>query len=317
LRMVLPEHAERSLQSSKAWMPAHEWRALGLRLLGEADLERLIARGGRPICRARLFGGLDVTVGDKTLAESDWTKRKARLLFAILVSERGRDVARERILDHLWPELDDERARNNFYVTWSAMKSALGTDEPKGPSPYVQSSRGRCRILSNAVRSDIDEFEEALEAARAADVEGDLDVSIIAYQRLATVYRGDLLPGDVYDDWFSVARDRYRSDFVDAMLRLVDRLLERDDPYEALVYARRGLQVDSLREDLYQAALRCQITAGQRSGAIETYIACRTQLSEELGLDPSAETVALYQQILVMEECPRRDNFGLPEKTDA
>ncbi|TLM82050.1 MAG: hypothetical protein FDZ75_07720, partial [Actinobacteria bacterium] len=44
-----------------------------------------------------------------------------------------------------------------------------------------------------------------------------------------------------------------------------------------------------------------------------TYIACKTQLAEELGLDPSAETMELYQQILVMEECPRRDTFGLPD----
>lgn len=313
LNMVLPEHADRSLRVCQGWMPEGEWRTLGARLLGEPELERLVARRGRPVCRVRLFGGLDVTVGDITIAERDWAKRKARLLFAVLVSERGRDVARDRILDHLWPELDEERARNNFYVTWSAMKSALGTDEPKKPSPYVQSARGRCRVLTEAVRSDIDEFEESLAAARVADVEGDLDAAISAYQHVSAVYRGDLLPGDVYDDWFSAARDRYRSDFVDAMLRLSDRLLQRDDPYEALVYARRGLQVDPIREDLYQAALRCQIAAGQRSGAVETFIACKTQLSEELGLDPSADTMALYQQVLGMEECPRRDTYGLPD----
>jgi len=32
---------------------------------------------------------------------------------------------------------------------------------------------------------------------------------------------------------------------------------------------------------------------------------------EELGLDPSPETVALYQQILCMEKRPRYDDFGL------
>jgi DNA-binding SARP family transcriptional activator len=66
-----------------------------------------------------------------------------------------------------------------------------------------------------------------------------------------------------------------------------------------------------LREDLYQVALRCQITAGQRSGAIDTFMQCRSKLSEELGLDPSSETMGLYQEILVMEDRPRYDDFGL------
>ena len=51
-------------------------------------------------------------------------------------------------------------------------------------------------------------------------------------------------------------------------------------------------------------ALRCQIAAGQRSSAIDTYFHCRDRLAEELGLDPSAETRALYDQILAMEDRP-------------
>jgi DNA-binding SARP family transcriptional activator len=81
--------------------------------------------------------------------------------------------------------------------------------------------------------------------------------------------------------------------------------MNADDPGNALVYARRAIQMDPLREDLYQVALRCQIAAGQRSGAIDTYLQCRSKLSEDLGLDPSVETRALYDQILVMEDKPR------------
>ncbi|NTV10754.1 MAG: hypothetical protein HGA47_08255, partial [Zoogloea sp.] len=125
--------------------------------------------------------------------------------------------------------------------------------------------------------------------------------------RLSAVYRGELLPGDLYDDWVAPLRDRYRFEFVAAMLRLVELYLERDDPCTALVFARRAVGVDPTREDLYQAMLRCQIAAGQRSAAVETFVQCKTQLAEELGLDPSAETVALYQQILVMEDVPRHD----------
>jgi DNA-binding SARP family transcriptional activator len=119
------------------------------------------------------------------------------------------------------------------------------------------------------------------------------------------LYRGDLLPGDVYDDWFASLRDHYRFEFVDAMLEAAELLLDAGDPCEALGFARRALGVDGLREDLYQLALRCHIATGQRSGAIDTFIQCKSRLADDLGLDPSAETMSLYQEILVMEDAPR------------
>jgi DNA-binding SARP family transcriptional activator len=48
--------------------------------------------------------------------------------------------------------------------------------------------------------------------------------------------------------------------------------------------------------------LRCQIAGGQRSAAIETYMACRHKLVEDLGIDPSEETRKLYDRVLAMEE---------------
>jgi len=312
LRMVPPEYAERSLRASVDWLDAGEWALLGERLLGAEQFAAYVQRRGEPICRARLFGGLEVVVDDRVIRERNWKKRKSRLLFAMLVANSGQDLPRDQVLETLWPDLSEANARNNFYVAWSAMKFALtGSTNRDTPCPYVESIRGRCRIVRDALRSDIDEFEETIAEGRKAEADGDAPTAIAAYKRLAGIYRGDLLPGDVYDDWFAPMRDRYRFDFVDAMLHTVELLLELDDPCDAIVYARRGLQADPCREDLYQALLRCHVAAGQRSAAVETFVQCKTNLAEELGLDPSAETLALYQSVLVMEDRPRRDTFGL------
>ncbi len=312
LRMVLPENAERTLRVSRTYLDGAEWALLGERLLGKDQFDAFVERKGRPICRVRMFGGLEVTVGDRTVHERDWRKRKARTLFAMLVLGRGQEIPRDQLLDHVWPDLPEDRAKNNFYVAWSTMKGALmGPAGKAGPCPYIDGTAGRCRIVRDAVRSDVDEFEELLAAGREGEASGKPEQAIAAYERLSSIYRGELLPGDLYDDWFAPLRDRYRFDFIASMLRLVDLYLDRDDPCNALVYAHRALNVDPTREDLYQATLRCQISAGQRSAAVETFVQCKTQLAEELGLDPSAETIALYQQILVMEDHPRYDDFGV------
>jgi len=310
LRMIPPENAEQILTETKAFLETALWRELGDRLIGQGGMDQYIARDGLPLCHARLFGGLEVSIGNRTVRERDWKKRKARLLFAMLATKRGRDVPRDQVIDYLWPDMDEERAKNNLYVAWSMMKSVLGGKGSAGTrSPYVENTHGVCRIVRDMVRSDIDEFEEALVAARDAETAGHEKDALSAYERIANLYRGDLLPGDVYDDWFSSLRDHYRSEFADAMLRASQLLIDAEDPGNALLYVRRAIQMDSLREDLNNHGLRCMIDAGQRSSAIEMYFQFRDRLSDELGLDPSPETRALYDQILAMEDQPIRIPF--------
>jgi DNA-binding SARP family transcriptional activator len=305
LRMIPAEYAERSLRGSTASLDETTWQGLGRRFFDDATLCGLRDTEDLPVCRVRLFGGLEVSVGDRVIRERDWRKRKARVLFAMLVTRRGQDVPRDQVLEHLWPEMDEERAKNNLYVAWSTMKSVLGGEGSAGDkSPYVESTHGVCRALSAAIRSDIDEFEEALTCARKAEADRDIGAALDAYEEVAVTYRGDLLPGDVYDDWFVGIRSHYRSNYIDAMRRAAALLLSVDDGLNALAFARRAVQVDQLREDLYQMQMRCEIQAGQRSSAIDTYFHCRDRLAEELGLDPSAETRALYDQILAMEDRP-------------
>ncbi|MDR3687399.1 MAG: bacterial transcriptional activator domain-containing protein [Coriobacteriia bacterium] len=306
LRMIPPESSESILVETHSWLDADTWRVLGTRLLGEEEFGRFVARDGLPVCHARFFGGLEVSIGGHSVREKDWRKRKARLLFAMLVLRRGQDVPRDQLFEYLFGDMDPERAKNNLYVVWSTMKSVLMGESAKGtPFPYFEAVGGVCRAVRDNIRCDVDDFDRLLAGAKKHVDAGELGEALQHYERLSSLYRGDLLPGDVYDDWFANLRDEYRTRFVDAMLAAGAILMEADDPGNALVYARRAIQTDPLREDLYQVALRCQIAAGQRSGAIDTYLQCRSKLSEDLGLDPSAETRALYEQILVMEGKPR------------
>jgi len=314
LKMIPADDAERALTEAEPVLESTAWRHLGDRLIGEAEMGRRLAQGGVLPCYVRLFGGLEVSVGGRVVHDRDWKKRKARTLFAMLVTKRGHDVPRDQVIDHLWPDMDAERARNNFYVAWSIMKSVLGGTSGRGePCPYVESAGGVCRTIRDAVRSDTDEFEEALAFARAAESDPDRHAPLAWYERIVNVYRGDLLPGDVYDDWFVGAREHYRSEYVDAMLRASELLSDAGEAGNALVYLRKAIQTDPLREDLYQRALRCQIEAGQRSSAIDTYLQCKDRLSEELGLDPSAETRALYDRILAMEDGPIPTSLDSPQ----
>jgi DNA-binding SARP family transcriptional activator len=306
LRMILPENAEVALPMARDQLDDEQWRTLAVRMVGEEDVEKVgIGADIVPQCRVRLFGGLQVATSDGPVPDAAWKKRKARLLFAMLVVRKGKDVPREQLLEYLWPEMDDERARANFYVVWNNMKRALSPNLPKGePCPYVRAAGGVCRVDDVLVTTDLDDFEQSLLEARRAETAGDAEEMLRAYGRVAEIYHGDLLPGDIYDDWFAPLRERCRQEFGDAMLRAAEMHEERGEMMVSLRMIRAALTHNAWREDLYQAALRYQIAAGQRSAAIDTYMTCMHRLSEDLGLDPSAETRRLYDQVLAMEEGP-------------
>ena len=303
LRMLLPQDVEAALPLARDVLSAEAWKDLASRLGSARGDSSPPLSDPEPECVVRMFGGLEVRTSAGIVPPRAWRKRKARLLFAMLAVRRGKDVPREQLLEYLWPEMDEERARNNLYVVWNAMKTALSpAKDGEGPPPVlVENAGGVCRVQRRLVRSDLDEFADAVRAAREAETSGDIDAAVGQYERLREIYRGELLPGDIYDDWFAPIREQYRHEFGDAMARCAS-LLEDDDPARGLGLARTALSFDPWREDLYQVALRLQITTGQRSAAIETYTACRTRLAEDLGLDPSVETRKLYDQVLAMED---------------
>jgi DNA-binding SARP family transcriptional activator len=170
------------------------------------------------------------------------------------------------------------------------------------PCPYVEHVGGICRAIAGRVSTDVSEFDDLLAAARKARAAGDIPAELESLLQAGELYRGDVMPGDAYDDWFASLRERCRHDFEDAMLRACDLLESRGDGRVGLGLVRRALEYDPWREDLYQAALRLQIGCGQRSAAIDTYMSCRSHLVDDLGIDPSSETTRLYTQVLAVED---------------
>jgi DNA-binding SARP family transcriptional activator len=285
LSMILPAYAGPAVAAASAVLEPRQLAALSQRLLGRKGSGRRISDLPRDdVCRVRLFGGMEVVTSGGPVPSKAWRKRKARLLFAMLAVRRGGDVPTDQILDYLWPEFPEDKALNNMYVVWSAMKHALSPGLQRGePCPYVERVGTVCHLVSGNVTSDLDEFEARLADGRKADHEGEVGSAIAAYRAVMETYRGELLPGDAYDDWFRSARDRCKHEYSDAALRLAALLESTGEVPEAL------------------QVLRHQIAEGQRSAAIETYLSCRSRLTEDLGIDPSAETNKLYQHVLGME----------------
>ena len=245
-----------------------------------------------PVVNVSLFGGLDVVVGERYIPENKWSRRGLQL-FAILVLYQGRDVSRDTIFSQLWPELPRKRALDNFYNAWSRVQALLGE------GPYLSRRGEFCCINSRFVQSDVAEFDQL--ARRLLTERDEAGTLLDIYARMEAIYRGGLLPGEQGNEFIDGQRVRFRSVFVDSMITAAHRSLEAGDARMALWFARKAIDEDSRREDVYTALIQAQIGAGQRCSAIRTYFQLRAYLRDELGLDPCAEVQMLYNQLIASD----------------
>lgn len=255
-----------------------------------------------PFLRVRAFGKLEIESAYGLVEHKYWCKRKARMLFLMLLCAPAHELPRDIILERLWPNMDRATAQRNFYVNWSHMRKALVCLRPGANLDVLADANSDACWLTSALESDLDQFDAELGTLRSARVAGEGAAVVASAMRLSDTYRGELLPVDLYEEWFEEDRTRTKRDFCDAMVTGAQCAVEVSQYDVAMAFLKRAAALDPWREDVYQLMMRCQMVAGQRSGAIETYNRCRARLVEDLGIDPCAETVRIFQAVLAMED---------------
>lgn len=277
-----------------ALRPLLKDRDAGVRFAAEHALKQLVYRPAYQL-QINTLGAFQVSRGNEVIADREWRSSKARQLFQLLVTERGRVLSRERLQETLWPSLNSEAAYNNLRVTLNRMIKALEPNRPEGaPVAYlVQQGETYGFNLNADYVLDVEQFAIAVAGGQRAIRMNQHQVALDMLQRAVELYRGQYLPDALYDDWTQVERERLMMLFANAALELGDMLLRQAQPYEAIGLAWRVLEHDRTDERAYQLLIRAHADLGERTTALRLYNRCVTELRSELGIDPLPETVAL------------------------
>ncbi len=111
------------------------------------------------------------------------------------------------------------------------------------------------------------------------------------------LYQGELLPG-FYDEWILLERERIRSVFDNKMDQLLAHLIAAERWTAAQEQAERWLALGSSLEPAHRALMLVHGARGDMAKVSSIYQQCMAALDEQLGLEPSAETRALYDGLL-------------------
>jgi DNA-binding SARP family transcriptional activator/energy-coupling factor transporter ATP-binding protein EcfA2 len=213
--------------------------------------------------------------------------RPAQSLLAYLALSSGTAHRREKLAGLLWPDADDDNARNSLrHALWRTRKVL----EPHQPAlPFLVSDD-----LAISFNAGADYWLDAAVLVREPDTLQQQIESVAAY-------RGELLPG-FYDDWVSLERERLEAVFQHKMQRLLARLVEERRWSDVLEWGERWVALGHAPEPGYRALMQAHAELGDRPRVAQAYQRCREALFNELGVEPSVATRRLYARLCRDEE---------------
>ncbi len=250
----------------------------------------------------RVLGSLQVLIDDTpvTTLESD----KVCALLVYLAVEAGRPHRRESMVGLLWPDCPEQVARHNLRQALFSLRRAIG-DHTATP-PYLLISRDAIQFnRASDFALDLAQFNTILrecEENRSRDVQ-DPTIHAARLEEVVKLYRGEFLQHFFLEDsaefeqWALVQREGLHQRILDACSWLATYYERHRDFSTARRYASRQLELDPWREEAHGQMMRALALDGQRSAALAQYETCRRVLAEELGVEPSAETRDLVEQI--------------------
>lgn len=206
----------------------------------------------------------------------------------------GRRVSTERLTDALWPRIDSDYAYRSFNTNLHRLRKMLGEEQA------VKLEAGRLSLNPAFFWLDIWALEQALDAhgkmLRAEKNHLDAGKIQAGAERIMELYRGPFMQDD-NEAWIIAARDKLKSRVARWMLEYTRYLLADSQAEAAIAILERGLEADAAAEGLYRQLMLCYRQLDRKAEAIEVFNRCRTALADQLDVEPSPETAAIYKEL--------------------
>lgn len=246
------------------------------------------------------LGTLQVTLDKVPLTR--FASDRARALLVYLAVEADRPHRREGLITLFYPDYTEQQARKNLSQTLYRLRQTIGDEDTTPPFLLVDRHTVQFNTASDAWL-DVWAVRDALRSTVGNGAAAHLSSSIVQLEHAANLYQGEFLAETLlvnstgFEDWALFVREELHAQAVTLLDCLVSVYAEQGNYEQAQSYAQRLLAFDPLREASHRALMLLFARRGERSLALEQFATCSRLLATELGVEPEAATVTLYQAI--------------------
>ncbi|WP_158602408.1 AAA family ATPase [Cohnella endophytica] len=227
-----------------------------------------------------LLGGFKLSIDDEELT-TVISAGKARLLLAYLTLELDRPIRRKQIAFDFWPDSTEKQALSNLRKLLHDLRESVPQIDR-----YIEITPTFIRWREEfPVYSDVSRFERAAQGHTLNEL-----------SQAAELYQGELLQG-LYEYWFEAKRELLAQSYYHALDKLITILESRREYSLALSFANKLLIRNHLREETYRLLMRLYALNKDLAGVMQTYRQLNELLQAELGIEPTKETVQLFETL--------------------
>lgn len=241
----------------------------------------------------------------RVLCDEEPIKVDTRKATALLIYLAVTNVAahRTQLIELLWADYKEERARASLRRTLSSLRKAL-----KHTWLVVEDETIALR-QSDDLMVDVRVFRSALwqvkkmgQAATLSDIQ--------ALERATHLYTADFLGGFQlrdslpFEEWLLTEAQRLQHELLDALSLLADWYISHNNYHDLIRIAERWQALSPFEDKPIYYLLQAHTHLGNRSRAIQIFEDFEALLRREMEMQPMPETQALYMQLLDGDALP-------------
>lgn len=233
----------------------------------------------------------------KTVDQQRFPGRQGRIVFAYLAVQEGRAVPRDELAELLWGDELPATWGKALRVLMTKLRAVLEECGIDGSTALTSAFGCYTLALPADAWIDVHAAARSVEQAEAAFAAGDLEQARAQAGAAEAFSRPTFLPGED-GPWVEDQRRALHDLLVRALECLRDASFAAGRFGDALRYATEITELEPFRESSSRALMQAHVAAGDPAEALRVYERYRRFLADELGAFPSAESEAVYLEIL-------------------
>lgn len=226
-----------------------------------------------------------------------WASKKGKSLLAFLLYHRKGTNLRDSLMEKFWPGVSQESARNSLNVALHGVRRAFKrVDDTR---EYIIFDSNRYFVNPEIpIELDCEAFMSSWSTAQQIERVHGLPEAISAYERTTSLYRGDFITDELFDEWVCSERETIKEAYLFSLDRLSTHYTTAQQYERAATLCEQVLKKDNCRENVHRRLMRCYYGLGQRDQAIRQFHKCAEALKHELEVAPSQVTHDLFRKIV-------------------
>ena len=243
----------------------------------------------------KILGKFEISKNNKILETTNHTTNLLNLLKYFLVNE-GKYKSVDMVIEDLYKDKTYEDTKNAVQNMIYRLRKYLKNNDIfyEDSIKFIYSNESY-KLITKNVYIDFKDFEEKIKEAE--EVKKDISQKIKKYEEAVSMYKGEILPELLYEDWIIPTRNYLSRLFIESVNFLLDYYKENNMIEKGLRLSEKSINIENYEEEFHIKYMDFLIEKNKIKEAKKHYEYITTLLYNQFGIRPNEEMQKIYNKI--------------------